>query len=236
MSWDEALERLAAELRRVLAEHGNEAIYAGSYGWGSAGRFHDAQQQLHRFYGLLGGAIMSVGTYSNHAAEVTLDRVVGCAYDVWRSATSWEVIARETDLLVAFGGLPSKNVAVSPGGVTRHTVSGYLGTARRRGMEIVAISPIADDVEPELTPEWLPVRPGTDTAVMLALGHVLVAEGLHDAAFLERYCAGAERFLAYLRATPTASRRRRSGRRRSPGSPRSRHARSHAGWRAGGRS
>ena len=49
VSWEVALDLVAAELKRVKAEHGNQAIYGGSYGWGSAGRFHHAQSQLHRF-------------------------------------------------------------------------------------------------------------------------------------------------------------------------------------------
>jgi biotin/methionine sulfoxide reductase len=198
LSWDEALDRVAAELRRVIDEHGNEAVYAGSYGWASAGRFHHPQSQLRRFYGLLGGATTSVGTYSNHAAEVALKHVVGSAEDVWRGATSWEVIARDTELLVSFGGLPGKNVSVIPGGVTRHTIPGHLAAGRRRGMEIVVVSPIADDVDPGLDAAWLAARPGTDVAVMLALCHVLVTEDLHDRDFLERCCAGTERFLAYV--------------------------------------
>ncbi len=42
------------------------------------------------------------------------------------------------------------------------------------------------------------VVPGTDTAVMLALAHVLVTEGLHDTDFLDRYCVGADRLIAYV--------------------------------------
>jgi biotin/methionine sulfoxide reductase len=198
LSWEEALDRTARELRRVLDAHGNEAIYAGSYGWASAGRFHHAQSQLRRFYGLLGGATTSEGTYSNGAAEVTLRHVVGSAEEVWRGATSWEVIGRETELLVAFGGLPAKNLSVVPGGVTRHEIAGHLAAGARRGMRIVLVSPVDDDVHPDLHTERLRVRPATDVAVMLALCHVLVEEGLHDRAFLHRYCAGADRFLATL--------------------------------------
>src|SRR5436305_14739556 len=55
VSWDEAFERLAGELRRVYDRHGPRAVFGGSYGWASAGRFHDAQPQLHRFLNLAGG-------------------------------------------------------------------------------------------------------------------------------------------------------------------------------------
>ncbi|MDQ4060999.1 MAG: molybdopterin-dependent oxidoreductase, partial [Pseudomonadota bacterium] len=55
VDWDRALDLVAAELRRVKERHGNEAIFAGSYGWSSAGRFHHARTQLHRFLNGFGG-------------------------------------------------------------------------------------------------------------------------------------------------------------------------------------
>lgn len=59
VSWDEALNLVAGELDRVRTDHGHEAIYAGSYGWASAGRFHHAQSQLRRFMNLFGGCSVS---------------------------------------------------------------------------------------------------------------------------------------------------------------------------------
>jgi len=49
VSWDRAAALAAQELARVRETHGNGAIFAGSYGWASAGRFHHAQSQLRRF-------------------------------------------------------------------------------------------------------------------------------------------------------------------------------------------
>ena len=50
----------------------------------------------------------------------------------------------------------------------------------------------------ELRGDWYPVIPGTDVAVMLALSHVLITDGLADTAFLDRYTVGAGRYLAYV--------------------------------------
>ena len=44
VAWPRALDLAAAELRRVYAQHGPRGVFGGSYGWASAGRFHDAQQ------------------------------------------------------------------------------------------------------------------------------------------------------------------------------------------------
>ena len=56
VSWDEALDRLAAELTRVKDTYGNEAIFASS-GWASAGNFHRARHQLTRFLNGFGGFV-----------------------------------------------------------------------------------------------------------------------------------------------------------------------------------
>ena len=64
IGWDEAERLVAAELERVRSRHGNRAIYAGSYGWASAGRFHHAQSQIHRFQNCIGRYTRSVNTYS----------------------------------------------------------------------------------------------------------------------------------------------------------------------------
>ena len=66
-------------------------------------------------------------------------------------------------------------------------------------MQVVLLSPIDDDVHAGLRPQRIRLRPATDTAIMLALCHVLVAEDLHDRAFLDRCCAGVETFLGDAR-------------------------------------
>ena len=84
LSWDEALDRTASEYRRVIAAHGNQAIFGGSYGWASAGLFHQTQRQLHRFLNLVGGFTASHNSYSIGASLVLLPHVVGNAGAVFR--------------------------------------------------------------------------------------------------------------------------------------------------------
>ncbi|MDZ4827406.1 MAG: molybdopterin-dependent oxidoreductase, partial [Actinomycetota bacterium] len=198
VEWDEALDLVAGELRRVRAGHGSEAIYGGSYGWASAGRFHHAQSQLHRFLACTGGYTASVNSYSLGASEVILPHVVGGSTEVLRRATTWKAILEHTELVVAFGGMNVKNAWVSPGGVTRHTLPPSLAEAGRRGLTFELFSPLRSDLIPEVAATWHPIVPGTDTAVMLALAHVVVTLGLHDTAFLDRYCVGGDRLIAYV--------------------------------------
>jgi biotin/methionine sulfoxide reductase len=197
--WDEALDIAAAELKRVSETHGNGSIFGGSYGWASAGRFHHAQSQVHRFLNCIGGYVAHTDNYSYAAVNNLSPHVVGKFIDVVLDrATSWNSIVEHSGLVVMFGGLPVKNAQVTSGGVGRHTMPGALKAAKARGAEFVSITPIRSDTMPEITAEWLAPRPNTDMAVMLGLAHTLVSEGLHDTAFLARYTVGFNRFLPYL--------------------------------------
>ena len=60
VSWEEANKLVAGEIDRVRKNFGNQAIFGGSYGWASAGRFHHAQSQLHRFLNCAGGYTLSL--------------------------------------------------------------------------------------------------------------------------------------------------------------------------------
>lgn len=197
MSWDDALDLAAGELNRVRRSHGNQAIFGGSYGWSSAGRFHHAQSQLHRFLNAIGGYTRSVNSYSAAAAEVIVPHVLGINPLVGLEP-NWEDIRDHAELLVAFGGVPLRNSQVVPGGIARHTDRRQMQDARTRGLEAVNIAPSRDDMPAFMQAEWLACRPSTDTAVMLGLAHTLVAEGLHDQAFLASHCVGYERFEDYL--------------------------------------
>src|SRR5688572_780788 len=63
VGWDEALDLVAGEIERTRREHGSEAIFAGSYGWSSAGRLHHARSLIRRFYFGTGGCVDQVGNY-----------------------------------------------------------------------------------------------------------------------------------------------------------------------------
>jgi biotin/methionine sulfoxide reductase len=198
VSWDKALDLVSAELTRVRGEHGNAAIFGGSYGWASAGRFHHAQSQLHRFLALGGGYVASRNTYSLGTSEVLLPHLVGSASLVLRGASSWPTIVANTELIVAFGGIPEKNVYVTPGGMTTHGTPGFLMQLGARGTKIVLVSPLRSDLPDYLDAEWHPVIPATDVALMLGLAHTLAAEGLHDKEFLDTCTAGYDTFERYL--------------------------------------
>lgn len=199
VSWDDAEQLVADELSRVRDDFGNEAIYAGCYGWASAGRFHHAQSQIHRFLKQFGGYTDSVGSYSFSAAEVILPHIIG---DMWAflvgGLTGWPSIVDNTELMVCFGGLPLKNGQVANGGTGKHVQREYMQAAKANGCKFVNIGPIRADTADFLDAEWLAPVPGSDTAIILGIAHTLVTEDLHNRAFLDKYCVGFDRFTPYL--------------------------------------
>ncbi len=199
VGWDVVTDLIAAELTRVRAEYGNESLFAGSYGWSSAGRFHHAQSQLKRFLNTQGGFVASEGNYSYNAALVLMPHIVGNFRTHVAQATRWSVIAEHTDLVVMFGGMAERNTQVSDGGVAQHRMAGNMRACASAGVKFINFSPLRTDAMDVLDAEWLPPSPGSDTAIMMGLAHTLLKEGLHDRRFLDRYTVGFEKVAAYLK-------------------------------------
>lgn len=199
MSWDAVLDLLGAELVRVRDKHGADAVFGGSYGWASAGRFHHAQSQIHRFLNYaMGGYVRSVNSYSAGASMVLLPHILGGFEELTKHNITWDQIVQHSDVVVAFGGMATKNSMVAGGSISQHVERGAMERARKRGCEFVLVSPLRCDLPDETGAEWLGIIPGTDTALMMALVHTLVSEGLHDRTFLARYTVGWFDFVSYI--------------------------------------
>ena len=202
VSWETALNLAADALQDTHREYGPNAVYGSSYGWASAGRFHHAQSQVHRFLKLAGGYVDSVNTYSSAAAEVIMARIVGMPFlKLVREAPTPSEVAGQSKTMVLFGGAASKNAQVNAGGIGSHTAREQLRLLKEAGVRIVNVSPVRDDVLGELDADWWPCRPGSDVAIMLGLAHTLVVEGLYDQEFLNKYTVGFDKFLPYLLGT-----------------------------------
>ncbi|MGI9479667.1 MAG: molybdopterin-dependent oxidoreductase [Hyphomicrobiaceae bacterium] len=195
--WDEALDMLAGELQRIKAEHGNEAIFAGSYGWSSAGRFHHAKTQLQRFMNCFGGYTGQKHNYSLAAGLAILPHIVGDVAPL-RQPTSWDAIADATELFIAFGGVGTRNAQVEPGGMGEHSALPWLQRLTEKGIKLISVTPLRNDTPGFMDAEWWAPRPNTDVALMMGLAHTLVVENLAKRDFLERYTVGFEIFEKYL--------------------------------------
>ncbi len=199
LSWKEALDLLGTELGRVRDSAGPGAIFGGSYGWASAGRFHHAQSQIHRFLNVAcGGYVKSVNSYSSGSSQVLIPHIIGDYEGLTKRNVTWEQIADHSEIVLAFGGMALKNSMVAGGSISKHVERGAMQRAAERGCRFVLVSPLRVDLPDEAKAEWVSCIPGSDTALMMGIVHTLVAEGKHDRSFLERYTAGWPIFERYL--------------------------------------
>ena len=132
VAWDHALDLVANELKRVKREYGNEAIFAGSYGWASAGRVHHPRSLLKRLLSLHGGFTDHVLDYSRGAALVIVPRVVGSEDPVGIQLTAWDSIIENAEMILSFGGMAPKNSQIDAGGMGLHRNPDWMRRLPRR--------------------------------------------------------------------------------------------------------
>jgi biotin/methionine sulfoxide reductase len=198
LEWDTAVRLVAEEVARVRDTYGPASIFGGSYGWSSAGRFHHARSQLHRLLAVAGGYTGQVTNYSFAAGMTLLPHIVGTNAVVEGRVVEWRDIVAHAKLMLCFGGILLRNGQITSGGAGRHEMAHWLERAARAGVRLVNISPVRGDMPDFANAEWLPIRPGTDTALMLAMAHVLIDEGLADTDFLARCTVGLDRVRSYV--------------------------------------
>lgn len=198
VSWERVETLVAEELKRVISKYGNEAIFGGTYGWASAGRFHHAPSQLKRFLNCLGGFTTRKDSYSLAAGEVVMPYVLGPFMKLLDQATSWSSISGNTELFVSFGGVPLRNSQINSGGLGNHSTKQGLENVFRSGTRFVNLSPIESDVLDTIHGQWIPLIPGTDVAMILSLANVMIKEDLHDKGFLATHTVGFTKFSDYV--------------------------------------
>ena len=198
-SWDEAFNLASTELLRVKKKFGNSSIFAGSYGWASAGRFHHAKSQLNRFFNLFGGFSSSYQSYSYAAAQTLLPHIIGLdLYSTLDEHTSWNALSEECELIIMFGGMPLKNSQVAAGGVGKHITELGLKKCKENGVKFINISPLKSDSPKFLEAEQISIRPNTDTALMLSLAHIMIKDNLYKKDFVKKYTVGFDDFANYV--------------------------------------
>ena len=199
VEWETALDLAAGEIKRVKEKYGNSSIYAGSFGWASAGALHHAQGLVKRFMNGYGGATVYASGYSMGAAGTLLPHILGNTSAVSGPMTTWSSVAESTELMVSFGGLPMKNMQVEAFCAGDHSAEKWLRRISQGKCKFVYVGPIrGTDAANFLNAEWVCPRPGSDTAMMLGLAHTLVEEGLYDHGFLASHTVGFELFQSYL--------------------------------------
>jgi anaerobic dimethyl sulfoxide reductase subunit A len=177
-SWDEALRLVADGLAAVRERHGDAAILALGGSGSCRGALHHTEDLTARFLNLGGGHVEQTSTYSSAAATYTQPVVLGTQHAGVDPAT-----LRYSGMIVLWG---ANLVDCIMGSEWRARVR----EARRAGTPVVVIDPRRTTTARLLGTEWLPIRPGTDSALMLALLHELVTGGAVDVAFVAAHATG----------------------------------------------
>lgn len=196
VSWPQAIELVASDIKRVQQQHGPQAIYAGSYGWKSVGMLHNCQALLRRMMNLAGGFLGYTGDYSTGASQVIMPHVVG-SIEVYEQQTTWPDVIEHSQLVVLWGCNPLVTLRNS-WNVPDHVGAGGFMALKQKGTRIICIDPVYNESARQLAAEWIAPRPYTDCAMMLGIAHTLLIEQHYDAAFVADYTTGFERFEQYL--------------------------------------
>lgn len=182
ISWDEALDTIANNLQRVVKDYGNEAVYI-NYSSGIVGgnitRSSPSGSAVMRLMNCYGGSLNQYGTYSTAQIACAMPYTYGT--NDGNSTSDIE----NSKLVVMFGNNPAET-RMSGGGITY-----YLEQARERSnARMIVIDPRYTDTAAGREDEWIPIRPGTDAALVAGIAWVLIDENLVDQPFLDKYCVG----------------------------------------------
>ena len=182
ITWDEALDEIAARFRAIVATDGPEAILPYNYS-GTLGKLHNESMD-YRFFNRLGASELD-RTICSVAGGEAIVHTLGA-----KMGTDPETYVH-SKLIVVWGSNPvSTNPHLMP----------FIKQARRNGAQMVVIDPRRTRTAAQA--DWhIQPQPGTDAALALGMMHVLIAEGLTDPAYIAAHTHGydalKERAMAY---------------------------------------
>jgi anaerobic selenocysteine-containing dehydrogenase len=170
ISWDEALGTIAARFKAIAADNPQAILpysYAGTMGLVQANSID------RRFFHKLGASLLD-RTICSNAGKAGMDITLGG--NLGPEVERFD----EAKLIILWGTNPITS--------TIHLWS-RVTEARRHGAKIIAIDPYRS-LSAEKCHQWLPINPGTDAALALAMMHVLVRDDLLDHDYIARYTLG----------------------------------------------
>jgi anaerobic selenocysteine-containing dehydrogenase len=171
VSWEDALDEIAEKLKSVAAQFGPEAILPYSYA-GTMGYLNGSGMDR-RFFHRLGASRLD-RTICSSAGIAGLTEALGV-----RHAIEPEQF-RHAKLIIAWGAnILGTNVHLWP----------FIVEARRNGAKFYTIDPHRNRTG-KLSDRHYSINPGTDTALALAMMHVIAGEGLEDRDYVRDYTLG----------------------------------------------
>lgn len=188
LSWDEALDRCAAELGRITATHGPDSVGVV----GSARATNEDNYLLQKFARLVLGTnnVDCCARVCHAPSAAAMKAVLGTG----AATNSFDDIERAKGFLV-FGANPLEAHPVVGARIRQQVL--------RRGAGLVVVDPRKTELS-KLASVHLQLRPGTNIPLLNALAHVIVTEGWADLEFIAARVAGWEAFREWIAAWPPA--------------------------------
>lgn len=174
--WDESLDVVAEQFERVKAAYGNQALFV-PYGTGSYNQLNGSQT-ARRLMNLYGGCLGIYNSYSWACINAATPTVYGTLI-TGNQRQDW----LNSRYILMWGWNPAE---MRDGANSDY----FIKLARQNGARVVCIDPRHSLSAAALADEWVPIRPGTDAAMMTAMAYVMLAEGLVDTNFINTYCLG----------------------------------------------
>ncbi|MDD2811929.1 MAG: molybdopterin-dependent oxidoreductase [Bacteroidales bacterium] len=176
ISWDEAYDLMASKMLEIKEQYGNEAFHV-PYGTGSYSHLN-GRWPAARLINLFGGSLDYYNSYSWAAISKATPTVYGTGV-CGNQRQDW----LNSKYILMWGWNPAE--------MRDGTNSEYfLKLARQNGARVVCIDPRMTLSAVALADEWIPIRPGTDTAMMSAMAYIMIREGLVDREFIQTHCIG----------------------------------------------
>ena len=185
ISWDEALDTVARELKRIIDTYGPASVVH----WvsaGDAGVLHEGWRRMSRLFCLMGGYTRPWGLHSYEG---------GIFAELASFGTAWTASSRDdmlnSRLIVMWGWDPVLTIQNT-------NTTWYLAQAKENGAGIVSVDPRYTNTAATFTDQWIPIRPGTDAAMLIAMAYVMIMENLQDQEFLDKFTVGFDIFKDYV--------------------------------------
>jgi anaerobic dimethyl sulfoxide reductase subunit A len=187
ITWDEALETTAKGLKRIYEAYGPEAVVLVSSG-GDTAWLHSGDLTA-RLLIRMGGYTATWGFQSHGGAVYAMVSTFGTPF----TNNSPDDLLNSR-LIIMWGWNP----AVS---IYDNNTSWYMMQAKEKGIRIISVDPRYTPSAAVLAHQWIPIRPGTDAAMLNSMAYVMLANEIYDKAFVARYTVGFDRFKEYILGT-----------------------------------
>jgi len=185
ISWDEALDTVAGELKRIKKNYGCPAIFYVPYS-GNTGTFLHSQLAVHRLLTMFGGFTSVWGSASFWGSLFSSDITYGT---LTTGHTRDDLL--NSRFIIMWGWNPAESIQIT-------NTSLYLAKAKEAGIKIVSVDPRFTESAAAFADKWIPIRPGTDAAMLIAMAYVIINENLQNQKFIDTYTIGFDQFKKYV--------------------------------------